>query len=207
MLEALRRGYYHIVKPRSEILSDLLSTPLHRNRIVDRASGEVDGVSYQLETVVHESDYTLTQAFFEGISFVLLPSPYPSWADLALQENKVPSVSDETLIKFAEDKLLAWMVDHLASRPSYATQNRKTHLILDGLALPDLLEVRQKEAERWVSGTFEEQPNWNMYRFCSRHPHLEGTPYEIYLHGLSEERFRGIAERDALENAKNPQNH
>ncbi len=207
MLEALRRGYYRIVKPRSEILSDLLDTPIHTKRVVDFVSGQVEGISYHLETVVNELNDTVSQAIFERVSFGLLSRPYPLWAELAYEENKVPSVSDEGLIEFAEDKLLAWALDHVASRPSYAHKNRKNVLILDGLALPDLPEVCQKEAEHWVTDNYEEQPNWNIYRSCMLHPRMEDTPYEIYLHGLSEERFRGIAQRDAVENDKDPQKH
>ncbi len=174
MHPSLRKVFYRIVKPRSTLLSNFNSPlPSDRCRIVDAENGTHRDVSYRLESVVVEerNRWSVDAISKSDIRRTISRAGYNVGANLALMEDL-----REERRKDHFSLVVDWLgrlpvLDHVLTRPSYSGINTTlTSLILTGLALPDLEEVRVAEAEKNIHDLF--------------HPMYTGTPYEIYVAAL-----------------------
>ncbi len=199
MPSSIRQLYYALLKPRSRYLTDLNSSSQYdRNRIVDADNGEYNGVTYRLETVVHEHKNPLSvdTVSRRDIEHIVEQNGYNADANLpqifALKEQK----QQRLLAVWLDGVSQGGLIENLITRPSYKKEPVRTYLILDSLLQPDLEEIRLQEAATSRNHTF-------LYRTALRNPSYTGTPYELFLLGLAEERFRKIAEKQAEQNRLN----
>ncbi len=203
MLGPIRRAYYALVKPRSVYLSDVDSPfPSDKKRMVDAEKGERNGIGYRLETVVNERESPLSVSYVskQSIQDIVKERGYNVEANLAAISEIKEKKQGSLLRQWFDQVSRGGVVNSILTRPSYQKEIKRTYLILTGLSQDDLEEVRLREAAK-------SRDHATLYKMALHNPQYAGTPYEVFLLGLAEERFRKIAEREAEENKKNPQLH